>query len=111
MIVAGVLLLGIAVLLFSQLASEQPAAPAPAAAKGASEAMATGRGPRSPVVFGLKSLGTCEESNMISICFHSFSMNSWEGFFRTSKMRSCCFAAVPGFLVVAELSSAVQVRC
>lgn len=42
MIVAGVLLLGIAVLLFSQLASEQPAAPAPAAAKGASEAMATG---------------------------------------------------------------------
>ena len=56
MIVAGVLLLGIAVLLFSQLANEQaaaPAAPAAPAVKGTSEAMATGRGPRSPVV-GLK---------------------------------------------------------
>jgi hypothetical protein len=54
MIVAGVLLLGIAVLLFSQLANEQAAAPAAPAAKGTSEAMATGRGPRSPVVVGLK---------------------------------------------------------
>eukprot|EP00435_Cladocopium_sp_Y103_P039418 s2532_g10.t1 len=48
MIVAGVLLLGIAVLLFSQLASEQaaapaaPSAPAAPAAKGAGEAMAPG---------------------------------------------------------------------
>lgn len=50
-------MLGIAVLLFSQLANEQaaaPAAPAAPAAKGTSEAMATGRGPRSPVVVGLK---------------------------------------------------------
>lgn len=48
MIVAGVLLLGIAVLLFSQLANEQaaaPAAPAAPAAKGTSEAMATGLAP------------------------------------------------------------------
>lgn len=48
MIVAGVLLLGIAVLLFSQLANEQaaaPAAPAAPAVKGTSEAMATGLAP------------------------------------------------------------------